>query len=258
MKRDQFVPRVGLSIISLLVFAILLIPIIVVILTSLTTQPFPTIPQNGISTKWYMELVNDSEIVDALGTSLLVAAISSIFSVTLGTVTAFGFVRSEIPYKNILSTLMLLPLMVSPVITGLALIRYAATLGASSGYFPVILGHTILTLPYAFLIIRSDLVNFDETLEDASRVLGAGTTESVFNITLPIIFPSIASSLLISFVVSFGEFTATQFLVSPEITTVPVIIYTLTRSGLSPVISALATVLVAVMLLAAVLASQLD
>jgi ABC-type spermidine/putrescine transport system permease subunit II len=84
--------------------------------------------------------------------------------------------------------------------------------------------------------------------------MGANRLETVFNVTLPIIAPSVLTAVLIAFVVSFGEFTATQFLTSPDTTTVPVIIYTMTRTGLSPEISALATLLVGVMLVAAVAA----
>ncbi|MFC7157823.1 ABC transporter permease [Halomarina halobia] len=248
----------SLTILSLFVYAVLLVPIVVIVLTSLTPRPFPTLPREGISLQWYVTLLNDPEILNALSTSIFVATISSILSGLLGTITAFGFVRTEFPYKEQISTLMLLPLMISPVITGLALIQYASELGISSGYVPVVLGHTILTLPYVFLIVRAELVSFDTTLEAASQVLGAGPAESILNVTLPIISPAVFSAILISFVVSFGEFTATQFLVSPGTTTVPVIIYTMTRSGLSPVISALSTVLIVVMLIVAVLATVLE
>lgn len=255
MNSDGFVRRSGMLTVAVFVYAILLVPIVVIILTSFTPEPFPTIPKDAFSLKWYAELLNNQDLINALGVSFAIAAVSSVFSGLLGTVTAFGFVRSDIPYKERLSTLMLLPIMISPVITGLALIRYTATLRLGSGFLAVVLGHTILTLPYVFLIMRAELVTFDRELEAASQILGAGPLESVINITLPIISPALFSSILIAFVVSFGEFTATQFLVSPSTTTVPVIIYTMTRSGLNPQISALSTILIAVMFLAAVISA---
>jgi ABC-type spermidine/putrescine transport system permease subunit II len=234
---------------ALLVYALLLVPIVVIVLTSFTPRPFPTIPTTGLTIEWYVELFSDQALRSALINSVIVAALSAILSTIIGTISAFGFVRSEFAYKSQVSTFMLLPLMISPVITGLALVRY---LSGFSGVIPIVLGHTVLTLPYVFLIVRAELVVFDETLERASRVMGANPIESVVNVTLPNISNAIVSAVLISFVVSFGEFTATQFLTSPSTNTVPVIIYTQLRSGLSPTISALSTVLVLVMLAAAI------
>ncbi|MFC4248746.1 ABC transporter permease [Natribaculum luteum] len=223
-----------------------------IVLTSLTPSSFPTIPSDGISFQWYAEMLSNDELMRTLTTSFIVATVAAILAGIIGTTTAFGFVRSDIPYQEELATFMLLPLMISPVITGLALIQFATRFELSNGYLTLILGHTILTLPYVFLIVRSRLVTFDEDLEAASRVLGANGLETVFNITLPIISPTVVSAMVIAFVVSFGEFTATQFLISPDTTTVPVIIYTMLRAGLSPEISALSTVLITIMVIGAV------
>lgn len=240
---------------SVLVYAVLLIPILTIVVTSFTQRSFPTIPYDGVTLKWYVSLFRSETILSALATSLLVATIASLLSTLIGTVAAFGFVRGEFPFKETFATLMLLPLMISPVITGLALIRYTNQIGLSWGILPIVIGHSILTLPFVFLIVRAELATFDKTLEQASRVLGAGPVESVVNVTLPNISSAVISATLISFVVSFGEFTATQFLVSPGTTTVPVIIYTKLRSGLTPDISALSTLLVAVMFTAAVVSA---
>lgn len=252
MKLHEIAERIAFWLVLGLVFAILLIPVATIILTSFTPANFPTIPRGEYSLKWYVELFTSRELMGALYTSFVVATAASILAGIVGTITAFGFVRSEFPYKEELATVMLLPLMISPVITGLAIIQYADGIGLSSGYPTLVLGHSILTLPYVFLIIRSRLLTFNEGLEDASRVLGANSVETAFNVTLPIISPSVISGVLIAFVVSFGEFTATQFLISVDTTTVPVIIFTELRAGLSPAISALSTVLVVLMVLGAV------
>lgn len=251
MTGERFT-RFGYLPFAVLVYAVLLIPVVMVILTSFTTSTAPTVPTDGVTLDWYRELLDSSQIMDALFVSTVVAVSSAIISGLIGTVTAFGFVRAEFPYKESLSTFLLLPLMISPVITGLAIVQYAGRIGVTSNYGPLILGHVVLTLPYVFLIIRARLVTFDETLEQASWTLGANKLETVINVTLPIVSPSVLTGVLIAFVVSFGEFTATQFLISPGTTTVPVIIYTELRTGLAPTISALATVLAAVMLVAAI------
>ncbi|WP_238717467.1 ABC transporter permease [Natronorubrum halophilum] len=135
-----------------------------------------------------------------------------------------------------------------PVIAGLALLRYSVRIGIPSGHPRIILVHSILVFPFVFLIARSRLLTFDDRLEQASRVLGANRPETFLNVVLPILTSSIIAGIFIAFIISFGEFTATQFLVTPDTTTVPIIIYNQIQTGLSPEISALATVLVGLMI----------
>jgi ABC-type spermidine/putrescine transport system permease subunit II len=241
-----------------IVFGFLLLPVVIVVLTSFTTQSFPAIPQEGVSLKWYAELLADQKLLDALTVSLVVASASAVLSALVGTIAAVGFVRGEFPYKEQISTLMLLPIIISPVITGIALVRYFSTVGLSSGYPALVLGHTVLSLPYVFLLVRSELLTFDQDLERASRVLGADPVTTFRHVTGPIISPAILAGGFIAFVVSFGEFTATQFLISPDTSTVPVVIYTMLRTGLTPTINALSVVLIAVMLLLALSSRRLS
>jgi ABC-type spermidine/putrescine transport system permease subunit II len=240
-----------------LMFAFLLLPVVIVVLTSFTTQTFPAIPQEGFSLEWYSQLLQDEKLLGALTVSLIVATGSAILSAIVGTIAAVGFVRSTFPYKQQVSTVMLLPMIISPVITGIALVRYFSTIQLSSGYPALILGHTVLSLPYVFLLVRSELLTFNEDLERASRVLGADPATTFRLVTGPIISPAILAGGFIAFVVSFGEFTATQFLISPDTSTVPVVIYTMLRTGLTPTINALSVVLIIVMVVVALSSRRL-
>ncbi|RZV06374.1 putative spermidine/putrescine transport system permease protein/spermidine/putrescine transport system permease protein [Natrinema hispanicum] len=241
-----------------LVFAFLLLPVLIVILTSFTPQNFPAIPQEGFSLKWYQELLADQRLLNALTVSLIVSTVSAILSAIIGTIAAIGFVRGEFPYKEQISTVMLLPMIISPVITGIALVRYFSTIQLPSGFPALILGHTVLSLPYVFLLVRSELLTYDRDLERASRVLGADPATTFRHVTGPIISPAILAGAFIAFVVSFGEFTATQFLISPGTSTVPVVIYTMLRTGLTPTINALSVVLIVVMLVLALASRKLS
>lgn len=240
------------------VFAFLLLPVLIVILTSFTIQSFPAIPQEGVSLKWYEQLLAGQKLLDALTVSLLVATASAVLSAIIGTIAAVGFVRGEFPYKEQISTIMLLPMIISPVITGIALVRYFSTIELPSGFPALILGHTVLSLPYVFLLVRSELVTYNQDLERASRVLGADPVTTFRHVTGPIISPSILAGAFIAFVVSFGEFTATQFLISPGTSTLPVVIYTMLRTGLTPTINALSVVLIIVMLIVALSSRKLS
>ncbi|MFC6734001.1 ABC transporter permease [Haladaptatus sp. DYSN1] len=240
------------------VFAFVLLPVVIVVLTSFTPQNFPTIPQQGLSFEWYGKLLADEKLLGSLKVSLIVATSSAILAAIIGTITAFGFVRGEFRFKEQVSTVMLLPMIISPVITGIALVRYFGTIELPSGYPALILGHTILSLPYVFLLVRSELVTFDRDLERASRVLGADPVTTFRHVTGPLISPAILAGSFIAFVVSFGEFTATQFLISPDTSTVPVVIYTMLRTGLTPTINALSVVLIVVMLVVALSSRRLS
>lgn len=258
LKQMGLLRRGVLLTIILLIYVFLLVPVAMVVLTSFTGRAFPAIPYDGISLQWYVALMTDSQLLGALFTSFVVAAGAAIIAVIFGTIAAVGFVRAEFPYKQQLSTIMLLPMIISPVITGIALIRYFGQINVDAGYPTLIIGHSILGVPYVFLLVRSELVTFDNDLEKASRVLGADSTMTFTNVTAPIISPALLSGLFIAFIVSFGEFTATQFLIAPGTSTVPVEIYDMLRTGLTPEINALSTVLVVVMVFAAILSRYLE
>ncbi|SEH14973.1 spermidine/putrescine transport system permease protein [Natronorubrum sediminis] len=254
---NERLERLGLLPVLGLVYVLLLLPVVIVVLTSFTVSEQPTIPYDGVTLEWYVELLYNSRIYDSIISSVIVGVAASLLAGAIGTATAFGFVRSEIPYKETLATVMLLPIMISPVIIGLALLRFGGTVGMSSGYPVIILTHTVLTFPFVFLIVRSRLLTFDTQLEDASRTLGANNIETVCNVTLPLLAPAVAAGMLLAFVISFGEFTATQFLTGAGSQTVPIYIYNQIGTGLSPEISALATVLVVVMIAAGYLGDRL-
>ncbi|WP_436348739.1 ABC transporter permease [Natronorubrum sp. FCH18a] len=243
---------------SVLGFLFLITPIVMVILTSLTTERYPTLPYNGLTLDWYVETFTDRQVVSSILVSFYVGTAAGILATVVGTVAAFGFVRGDFPYKEELSTVILLPMVISPVIVGFALIRYFSLTNLPSGYPALIVGHTTLTLPFVFLLVRSQLLTFDRDLERASRMLGADRPLTFMNVTLPLMAPGILAGFFIAFILSFGEFTASQFLVEPGLRTIPIVIYNMLVTGLTPVVSVVATVLVVMMLLLAAIAEYLS
>lgn len=244
MNINDRYPRLIFYPVVVFVFSVLLMPVFIVVLTSFTTKSAPTIPRSGWTLEWYFSLFNNIQMTQSLFNSVLVAVLSSIVAGIVGSITAFGFVNSKFRYKDEVSTFLLLPLMISPVITGLAILQYGGSVGLSRGFPVLLLAHSVLAFPFVFIIIRARLLTFDERLKDASRILGASNMETTVNITLPILAPSIVAGMLIAFIISFGEFTATQFLVTPSFSTAPVIIFNMLETGVTPEISALASLLV--------------
>ncbi len=167
LERLGFIPPL------VVVFTLLLLPVVIVVVTSLTTQQSPAIPYDGLTLEWYVELTQDRQIVSAIQTSVVVGVFASVLAGIMGTVTAFGLVRSEIRFKESLATVMLLPIMISPVIIGIAILRFGSSIGVPTGYPMIILAHSVLTFPFVFLIVRARLLTFDAPargrLADARR-----------------------------------------------------------------------------------------
>jgi len=229
-----------------LLYLFLLLPLIVVVLISITPTQYPTFPPEGFSLDWYAEFLTSDRLLDALWNSVLVAAGSAIVAGVVGLISALGFVRREFEYKNVLSSLLFLPMLISPVVIGVALTAFLTSVGMEKNYLLLVIGHSTLVLPYVFVTVRAQLFGFDRSMEEAARTMGANELETFFEVTLPTIMPGIGAGMLLAFVISFGEFTATQFWVQPDTVTAPIEIYTMVRTSLTPEINAMATILMVI------------
>jgi ABC-type spermidine/putrescine transport system permease subunit II len=226
-----------------LAYLFLLLPLIVVVLVSFNPTKYPTFPPEGFSLQWYETFFADGRLLSALWNSLLVAAGSAIVAGAVGLVAAIGFVRRDFGYKNVLSSILFLPMLISPVVIGVALTAFLTTVGMEKNYLFLVLGHSTLVLPYVFVTVRAQLYGLDRSIEEAALTLGANELETFVEVTLPSVLPGLAAGMLLAFVISFGEFTATQFWVQPETVTAPIEIYTMVRTSITPMINAMATVL---------------
>ena len=229
-----------------LVYLFLLAPLIVVVAVSFNPSRFATFPPTGVSLEWYADFFTDDRMLRSLFNSFVVATGSAIVAGIVGMISAFGFVRYDFRWKNALSSVLFLPMIISPVVIGVALTMFLTEIGMERNYLYLIVGHSTLVLPYVFVTVRAQLYRFDRELEEAALTLGANELETFFEVTLPAIAPGLAAGMLLAFVISFGEFTATQFWVQPRTTTAPIEIYTMVRTSLTPMINAMATVLIVI------------
>jgi len=226
---------------SAFVYLAMMLPLLVVVLNSFHPDRIPTFPPKSLSIRWYEAFLADQMLIDALVFSTKIAALAAIGCGIVGTLTALGFVRYDFPLKKGLVIAVLSPMLVPPVIIGLASTMFFGEVGLSRGTLWIATMHVLIGLPYAFLVIRSRLYLFDETLEEAAMTLGASRLRTFREITFPIIAPSILTGMVLAFVISFGEFTATQFWVVGSKTTVPVVIYTMLETLITPKVNVLAT-----------------
>lgn len=226
-----------------LAYLFLLLPLLVVVLVSFNPTKYPSFPPTGLSLEWYETFFTDERLLSALWNSLVVATGSAIVAGAVGLIAALGFVRRTFRAKNVLSSLLFLPMLISPVVIGVALTAFLTSIGVEKNYLFLIAGHSTLVLPYVFVTVRAQLYGFDRSVEEAALTLGANELETFTDVTLPLVMPGLAAGMLLAFVISFGEFTATQFWVQPETVTAPIEIYTMVRTSLTPKINAMATVL---------------
>ena len=244
-------------------FAFLYIPILSLVIFSFNSNKLVTV-WAGFSTKWYTALMRNQQILDAAFLSLKIALITATIAVVLGTLVALCLTRLGVfRGRALLSGLASAPLVMPDVITGLSLLllfvamEQAIGWPAGRGVLTIIIAHATFAMAYVAVVVQSRLVGMDPSIEEAALDLGAKPAKVFFVITLPIIAPSLISGWLLAFTLSLDDLVISSFVSGPGASTLPMVIYSKVRLGLSPEINALATLMVLVVALGVVLASWL-
>jgi ABC-type spermidine/putrescine transport system permease subunit II len=198
----------------------------------------------GFSLGWYNELFHNRYIFIALKNSLIVAISSASISTILGTLAALVLVRQNFKGKEMFSTLMLSPLVLPEIVLGVAFLVFLVFLKISLSYFTLIMGHILLTLPFATLIMRTSVAGLDVSLEEAAADLGADEMRIFRYITLPLLMPGITAAFLLTFTISLDDFVISMFVAGVGNTTLPLQIFSMLKLGITPEINALGTVLI--------------
>lgn len=235
--------------------AFLYVPIAILIVYSFNDSRLVTV-WTGWSTRWYAALLDDSALLDAASVSLRVAALSATAATVLGTMAAVALVRfGRFRGRLVLLGLIYAPIVMPEVITGLALLLLFVATGIARGFWTVAIAHTTVTLCFAALIIHSRLVTFDRTLEEAAMDLGCPPLRTFLTVTLPLIWPAVASAWALAFALSLDDLVIASFTTGPGATTLPIRIYSDVRLGVKPEINAVCTLMIATVALALVLVS---
>jgi spermidine/putrescine transport system permease protein len=218
----------GLRLFYALLVVFLYAPILLLAIFSFNDNPTPAFPLSNLTLRWYQQFLSNQQLIGALRNSMVVATISSVIAVALGLAASFLLVRRRFVGKNAVSALVLSPLVIPYLVFGIALlILFSAldefltnTLGVyiGLGLHAVVIGHVVVSLPYTILTIVPRLERMNISLEEASRDLGAGSAETFRRVTLPLLVPSIVSSFLIAFTLSFDEFAIASFLTARSLT----------------------------------------
>ena len=244
-------------------YAFLYVPIISLIVYSFNVSRLVTV-WGGFSTRWYGELLHNEQILSAAWLSLRIAAMNATLSVLLGTLAAITLVRfGKFRGRTFFSTMVSAPLVMPDVILGLAsLLLFVAMenlIGwpAGRGITTITLAHITFSAAFVTVVVQSRLAQFDTSLEEAAMDLGARPWKVFLLITLPIIAPSLLAGWLLAFTLSLDDLVIASFVAGPGSTTLPMVVYSSVRLGVSPQINALATLIVTIVTVCIILAGWL-
>lgn len=256
LGETSFGTRIGTRVVLVLGLLFIYTPIFIIMAYSFSASSFVHI-WGGFSLKWYAALFRDAELWRATWISLKIAFTSATLAVILGTLSALSLTRfKEFRGRQLFSGLTTAPLVMPEIMTGLSLLLLFITCSnlfgwpVRRGFVTICIGHTTLAMAYVTAIVAARLQDFDRSLEEAALDLGAKPLKVIFYITLPIISPALVAGWLLAFMLSFDDVVISSFVSGPGVTTLPMVIFSRIRMGISPEINALATLLIVTLSLA--------
>ena len=252
MKNRTKLPNVYLGVLLFLMY----VPIFLVILYSFNESKLSSV-WSGFSLKWYTDLFRDRAIFEALGNTLILGVISSLSAGVIGTLGAFGMTKVNFKTKSAVEYVSTLPIMIPEIILGMVFMAFFSLLGLPFGMTTLILAHTAFCIPYVYMLVKARLVGMDKSLVEAALDLGASPLRVFFDITLPLLLPAIVSGMLLAFAMSIDDVIISVFVTGVNTNTLPLKIYTQLKTGVTPKINALCTLMFAATLLLCGLAAFL-
>ena len=205
-----------------------------------------TVIWEGFSLTWFAEAFRDRGLRAGLQVSVIVAIASAALATAVGTSAALAVVKRPFAGKNLFSTLVIAPLVLPEIVLAVGLLVATVWTGIPLGYGTLIAGHVLVSIPFSFLIVRAAASGLDPRLDEAAADLGANGRQAFVRVTLPLLAPAILSAFLLCAVISFDNFVVSTFVSGVGSTPLPIQIYAMLKTGLTPKINALGAMLIAV------------
>lgn len=244
MKKKWKWPKVYLAVLTLLMY----LPLVIVVIFSFNESRLSA-SFTGFSLKWYEILAQDRDLKEALMNSIVLGVLSCGISAVIGTLGAVGMARVNYRSKGMMEYLSTIPIMIPEIILGMVFLVFFSLLNLPFGMITLVIAHTTFCVPYIFMMVKARLVGIDKSLEEAARDLGAGPVRTFFDITMPLIMPAVLSGSLLAFAMSFDDVVISIFVNGPRLNTLPVKVYAQLKTGVTPEINALCTIILAVIIL---------
>jgi spermidine/putrescine transport system permease protein len=230
-----------------LVYVFLFIPIVLVVIFSFNASRLVAV-WSGFSLKWYGTAWTDPSILDALRTSLTVALINAVLATVFGTLAAIGLQRVGRRTRTAFELMVYGTIVTPEIVIAIASLLFFVTINVDLGIPTIVITHVVYNTSIVALIVRARLVGMDRTLDEAAADLGATPLQTLWRVTIPLLYPAILAGALLAFTFSFDDFVLTFFVSGASSTTLPLRIFSMLRFGVSPVVNAIATVMLVVTL----------
>lgn len=230
------------------VLLFLFLPIIVLVLYSFNKNSNNLVFE-GFTLKWFYELFNNKDLVEAFFNTLLIAIISTVVSTIIGTISAVGLHRYNFKFKGFVNTLLYIPIVIPEIVLGISLLSMYTLTKLELGIFTIILSHIVFSIPYVIVSVRSVLSKSVDKIEEASYDLGVSSIKTFWYITLPSIMPGIVSGATLAFTLSLDDVVISYFTAGPGSNTLPLNIYSMIKTGITPDVNALSTLVLLVVVI---------
>lgn len=242
-------PRIALVCFAVLVATFLVAPTVLVIVMSFGSTRFLSFPPEDFSLVWYRNFFENKSWLDPAFTSLKVGGLTALSATVLGTMAALGVVRGRFPGRRIMHALLLAPLIVPVVIVAIGLFLVFNRWQLTGSMLGLVIGHTVLAIPFVVLTVGASLRTVDPAYERAAASLGAGPFSTFARITLPLILPGVLVGALFAFAISLDEVVVAIFLTTPDVRTLPVQMWSTVRDFIDPTMAAITSMMLVVTLL---------
>jgi len=250
--------RLWMNLVVAVIYVFLLAPVVVVVLAALNAGTYLRFPPQGLSFRWFVAFAHSRTFTSSLRFSLELATIVTAVATVVGTMAALWVVRFSGRLRTALRVLMIAPLAVPGILTGIALLIFFYGLGwQKTGLAGLIAGHMLICVPYVFLITSAILIRFDRSLEEAARNLGAGTLQTFWRVTLPLIKGGIISGAVFAFVTSYDEFNISLLLSGVGATPLPIELFDYLRFSFDPTAAVAGTISIAMALVVVLITQKL-
>lgn len=232
-----------------LVFLFLYLPIIVLVIFSFNKSKL-NILFEGFTLKWYVELFNNSTLLEALKNTLIVSMVSTALSTVIGTLSAFALKKYDFFGKKLVNELLYIPIVIPEIVLGIALLSIYTLLHVELGITTLIISHIAFSIPFVIISVRAVLDSMSSDIESAAADLGASSIKTLWYVVIPTIMPGITSGALLAFTLSIDDVIISYFTSGPGSNTLPLQLFAMIKTGVTPDVNALATlILVTVMLI---------
>lgn len=249
-KKRRF--QIFSNVYSFIIYAILYIPVLVMMIFSFNDQRY-NYYWNGFTTQWYGKLLHNDALIGSLWYSVVIAVLSTVISVLIGTIGALGLKRYEFKMKKMINNILYIPIIVPEIVLAVALLIIFMNVGVNLGMGTILIGHCTFCIPYAVVTIKGRISGDGDSLEEASMDLGANRIQTFIRVTLPSIMPGVMSAAFLSFTLSIDDVVMSNMLAGAKQSTLPVLILSMNKSGVTPDVNALTTIMILVIVVAMVL-----